>query len=69
MPTDAQYLLNEIYDCRLEKREETVERYLERYRTLMLEMGRVIRSLDEDGKHSEFWTQDSDYIIDGRFPR
>lgn len=67
--TDAQALLNEIYDGGIAKREETIERWLSRYRTLALDMGRVIRSLDESGEHSELWTQDGDYIIDGRFPR
>ena len=33
---------------------------------MMLEMGRVIRHLDE-GEHSEFWTQDEGYIMDSRF--
>jgi hypothetical protein len=42
---------------------------IERLRTLVLDMGRLIRSLDESGEHSEFWTQDGDYIIDGRFPK
>lgn len=41
----------------------------EALRSLVLEMGTVIRSLDENGEHSEFWTQDGGYIIDGRFPR
>lgn len=36
---------------------------------LALDMGRLIRSLDEAGEHSEWWTQDGDYIIDGRFPK
>lgn len=35
---------------------------------LILEMGHVIRSLDEDNEHLEFWTQDGEYILDGRFP-
>lgn len=38
-------------------------------KALALDMGRLIRSVDESGEHSEFWTQDGDYIIDGRFPR
>ncbi len=41
----------------------------EAYRSLMLDMGRVIRASDDAGEHSELWTQDGDYIIDGRFPR
>lgn len=38
-------------------------------RTLALDMGNVIRRLDDAGQHSEFWTNDDDYIIDGRFPK
>jgi len=38
-------------------------------RQLVLDMGRVIRLLDEASEYSEFWTQDGDYVIDGRFPR
>ena len=34
--------------------------------SLALDMGRVIRQLDESGEHSEFWTQDGGYIIDSR---
>jgi hypothetical protein len=37
-------------------------------RSLVLEMGHVIRSLDENHEHLEFWTQDGEYILDGRFP-
>lgn len=36
---------------------------------LTLEMGRVIRSMDEDGSHSEFWTNDGEYIPDERWQR
>lgn len=35
--------------------------------TLALEMGRVIRHLDENGDHSELWTQDGEYVADPRF--
>lgn len=38
-----------------------------RLRSLILDMGRVIRYLDEDNEHLEFWTQDGDYVLDGRF--
>ena len=38
-----------------------------RLRSLVIEMGRVIRVLDEDNEHLEFWTQDGDYVLDGRF--
>lgn len=38
-------------------------------RSLALDMGRLIRRMDETGEHSEFWTQDGNYIIDGRFPK
>lgn len=38
-----------------------------RLRSLVLEMGLVIRTLDEDHEHLEFWTQDGDYVLDGRF--
>lgn len=38
------------------------------FRSLVLEMGHVIRSLDENHEHLEFWTQDGEYILDGRFP-
>lgn len=37
--------------------------------SLVLEMGAVIRKLDETGEHSEFWTQDGGYVIDSRFPK
>lgn len=37
-------------------------------RSLVLEMGHVIRSLDGNHEHLEFWTQDGEYILDGRFP-
>ena len=40
----------------------------EKLKSLCLEMGNVIRSLDEKHEHLELWTQDGDYIIDGRFP-
>ena len=36
---------------------------------LALDMGAVIRAMDESGEHSEFWTQDGGYIIDSRFPK
>lgn len=36
-------------------------------RELVLEMGHVIRSLDENHEHLEFWTQDGEYILYGRF--
>jgi hypothetical protein len=39
------------------------------WRSLVLEMGRVIRSLDAEHAHLELWTQDGDYILDGRFQR
>lgn len=39
----------------------------EQLRSLVLDMGRLIRRLDETGEHSEWWTQDGDYIIDGRW--
>lgn len=71
MPTPAQELLNEIYDSRLCEREAVIERWLSRFvpKDLVLDMGLVIRNLDESGEHSEFWTQDDDYIIDGRFSK
>jgi hypothetical protein len=34
---------------------------------LLLDMGRTIRALDEDGDHSEYWNQDGEYIADDRF--
>lgn len=36
-------------------------------RALVLEMGRVIRALDEDHEHLELWTQDGDYVLDSRW--
>lgn len=36
-------------------------------RSLILDMGRAIRALDEDNEHLEFWTQDGDYVLDARF--
>lgn len=54
---DAVTALNSLYEDYLALRE------------LALDMGRLIRRMDESGEHSEFWTMDEDYIIDGRFPR
>lgn len=34
---------------------------------LVLEMGRIIRRLDEDNEYLELWTQDGDYVLDGRW--
>lgn len=39
----------------------------ERLRALVLEMGRAIRRLDSDDEYLEFWTQDGEYVLDGRF--
>lgn len=36
-------------------------------RALVLEMGRAIRRLDSNNEHLEFWTQDGDYLLDGRW--
>lgn len=38
-------------------------------RALALDMGCLIRSMDEGSAYSEWWTQDGDYIIDSRFPK
>lgn len=35
---------------------------LEDARDMILEMGTIIRNLDEDGDASEFWNNDGDYI-------
>ena len=40
---------------------------LERLRSLALDMGRVIRALDENHEHLELWTQDGEYLLDGRW--
>lgn len=39
----------------------------EKIKSLILEMGCIIRLLDEDNNHNEFWTQDGDYVNDPRF--
>ncbi len=44
-----------------------LESEIGRLRALALDMGRVIRVLDDENQHSEFWTQDGDYILDGRW--
>jgi hypothetical protein len=35
--------------------------------SLILDMGRAIRSLDDNHEHLEFWTQDGGYVLDARF--
>lgn len=42
---------------------------MEGLRALAIDMGRAIRRLDDDNEHLEFWTQDGDYVLDGRFRR
>lgn len=58
-------LSDSIDACTLKARSLTDENA--KLRSLVLEMGRVIRRLDEDNEHLELWTQDGDYILDGRF--
>ena len=36
-------------------------------RSLILDMGRAVRSLDDNNDYLELWTQDGDYILDGRW--
>lgn len=38
-------------------------------RELVLEMGCIIRRLDEEHEYLEFWTHDGGYILDSRFSR
>lgn len=40
---------------------------LEEAHDLLLEMGAIIRLLDENSDHSEYWANDGDYIPDNRF--
>lgn len=60
---DMQILVEALGKCRYALEPSEVERL----RSLILEMGRAIRALDEDHEHLEFWTQDGDYILDGRW--
>lgn len=41
---------------------------IRRLRALILDMGRVIRRLDDEHEHLEWWTQDGDYVLDSRWP-
>jgi muconolactone delta-isomerase len=61
--SDVQFLVDLLGKCHDALQPSEVERL----RSLALDMGRVIRLLDESGEHAELWTQDGDYIIDGRF--
>ncbi len=44
-----------------------LEGQIAQLRALALDMGRAIRAMDDDNQHLELWTQDGDYILDGRW--
>jgi len=67
MAMDIQYLVDLLGKSQEALQPPTHDDELTSLRSLILDMGRVIRSLDEDHQHLEFWAQDGDYVLDGRF--
>lgn len=63
MGMDVQYLVGLLGKCH----EALQPSEVERLRSLVLDMGTVIRQLDEDHEHLEFWSQDGGYVLDGRW--
>ena len=54
-----------VAEMYLAEREALAE--AERLRALVLEMGPAIRRIDVDHEYLEFWTQEGEYVLDGRF--
>lgn len=51
----------------LQEQYEEALRENERLRSLVKDMGHVIRTIDDDSEHLEFWTQDGGYVLDSRW--
>lgn len=66
---DVRYLVDVLAKCREVLSEPTPADEIASLRSLVLDMGRAIRRLDENHEHLEFWTQDGGYVLDGRFRR